>query len=99
MIGLKSLDKSGQVNTFILDFEKRFVTHPNELLKCKLFEYGITGKTLPWTDSFMCYRQQRVVVNGDGSEWSPVLSGVSQGTGLDSLLFSLYVYDIMDDSF
>ena len=29
----KILDKGGQVDTFILDFEKAFDTHPHELLK------------------------------------------------------------------
>ena len=40
----KILDKKGQVDTFILDFEKAFDTPPHELLKSKLFSYGIGGK-------------------------------------------------------
>ena len=70
------LDKGGQVDTFILDFENAFDTQPHELLKSKLFDYGIGGKTLRWIDSFLCYRTQRAVVNGETSEWAPVLSGV-----------------------
>ena len=58
----KILDKGGQVDTFILDFEKAFDTPPHELLKCKLYGYGIGGKTLKWIDSFLCDRQQRVMV-------------------------------------
>ena len=72
----KILDNRGQVDTFILDFEKAFDTTPNELLQSKLFSYGIGGKTLKWIDSFHCFRQQRVVVNGVKSDWAPVLSGV-----------------------
>ena len=60
----KILDNGGQVDTFILDFEKAFDTPPHELLKCKLYGYGTGGKTLKWIDSFLCFRQQRVVVNG-----------------------------------
>ena len=37
------LDNKGQVDTFILDFEKAFDTPPHELLKSKLFSYGIGG--------------------------------------------------------
>ena len=49
----KILDNQGQVDTFILDFEKAFDpppphTHTHELLKSKLFSYGIGGKTLKW---------------------------------------------------
>ena len=64
----KILDNGGQVDTFILDFEKEFDTPPHELLKSKLFGCGIGRKTLKWIDSFLCYRQQRVVVNGAKSD-------------------------------
>ena len=57
---VKILDKGGQVDTFILDFEnkslldfeKAFDTPPHEL-KSKLFGYG-GGKTPRWIDSFLC---------------------------------------------
>ena len=68
----KILDNKGQVDTFILDFEKSFDTPPHELLKSKLFSYGIGGKTLKWIDAFLCFRQQRVVVNGVKSDWAPL---------------------------
>ena len=63
---VKILDKKGlkgQVDTFILDFEKAFDTPPHELLNSKLFSYGIGGTTLNWINAFLCFRQQRVVVN------------------------------------
>ena len=91
----KILHNRGQVDTFILDFENAFDTSAHELLKSKLFSYGIGGKTLKWVDSFLCFRQQRVVVNGVKSDWGPVLC--PQGTVLGSLLFYLYINDISSD--
>ena len=73
----KILDNNCQVGTkvtFILDFEKAFDTPPHELLKSKLFSYGIGGKTLKWINAFLCYRKQRVVGNGVKSDWTPVVS-------------------------
>ena len=75
----KILDNGGQIDTFILDFEKAFDTPLYELLTSKLFGCGIGGKTLKWTDSFLSYRQQRVVVNGANSDWAPGFVWCSTG--------------------
>ena len=55
----KILNKKRQVDTFMLDCENAFDTPTHELIKSKLFSYGIGGKTLEWINVFcVCFRQQ-----------------------------------------
>ena len=62
------MHSKGQVDTFILDFEKAYDTPPQKLFKSKLFSCGIGGTTLKWIDHFQCFRQQQVAVNGVNSD-------------------------------
>ena len=49
---------------------------------------------MKWIDYFLCFRKQRVVVNGVKTDCAPVLSDVPQGIVLGPLSFSLYINDI-----
>ena len=57
--------------------------------------FHVTGKALAWLKSYLFEREQRVVVNGQCSAWTPVLSGTPEGL-LSPLLFACYVNDLPD---
>ena len=87
----QSLNKKIQVDMIILDFSKAFDTVSHNRLLNKLDRYGIRNKTQTWIYNFLNYRKQRVVIGGENSTWTQVMSGVPQGTVLGpSLLPRVY---------
>jgi hypothetical protein len=49
---------------------------------------------MAWVEAWLTGREQRVVLNGECSDWADVLSGVPQGSLLGPPLFSVYINDI-----
>ena len=93
----KWIDVGSPVDIIYLDFQKAFDKVPHQRLLLKLKAHGIGDSITDWIEQWLTDRRQRVVVDGEVSNWKSVLSGVPQGSVLGLILFLIYINDL-DDS-
>ena len=81
------IDNEKEVRVIFLDTAKAFDRVWHRVILHKLQKAGIDGNLLLWFESYLSARRQRVVINGQTSEWGDVPAGVPQGALLGLLAF------------
>ena len=92
----KEYKESGKkIVAVFLDLSRAFETIDRNILMETLQRKGLSGNVLKWFRSFLQNRRQRTRYREHMSDTEFIEIGVPQGTPLSSLLFILYIDDIV----
>ena len=91
----KEIDNGSYVSALFMDLSKAFDTINHDLMLAKLKAYGFSTDALNLMHSYLKNRKQKVQINNKFSLERNVIAGVPQGSIDGSLLFNLFITDLV----
>lgn len=76
---------------------KAFHTISHNLTIDKQMKYRLDKGIVRQAENCPSAQAQGVVISSTESSWRQIISGISQGSVLRSVLFSLFIYDLNDE--
>ena len=89
------MDTGNLAGIVFVDLKKAFDTVDHQILCRKLESYKVLRWKLTWFGSYLSYRVQYCRVNGVHSQIENIDIGVPQGSCLGSLLFLVYINNLI----
>ena len=91
----KEVDSNKVFGALLTDLLKAFDCISHDLLVAKLHALGLSLPALKMIQNYLLNQKQRTKTGSSYSTWENIISGIPQGSTLRSLLFNIFLCDLI----
>ena len=94
-----NIDNNLLNGVIFLDLKRALDTMDHAILMGTLKLHGVSSQSPNWFRSYLSDRKQQTFIDGAQSDFSNITCGISQGSSLGTLLFTIYINDLPSCNF